>query len=221
MGDNFKKEIIDTIESISGRYSPYEVFNDWIKCCSLAISNSVQLIHSKLWNDREREYLSIMEKYTEEERMKFSDMLGMLCITLEAEIADVLGEIYMESGMGSKITGQFFTPFRVSELCAQVLLMNPDEDGKYIINEPSCGGGGAIIAAAATLKERGIDYQRNMRVVAQDLDWKGVYMCYLQLSLLGIDAICIQGDTLTQPYEPKKTEQSHILRTPARMGVLL
>ena len=28
--------------------------------------------------------------------------------------------------------------------------------------------------AILALKEKGVDYQRKMRVVAQDLDWKGV-----------------------------------------------
>ena len=78
-----------------------------------------------------------------------------------------------------------------------------------------------IIATASVLKEKGINYQQVMEVVAQDLDWKGVYMCYLQLSLLGISAVCVQGDTLVNPYIPGKTEASHILYTPARMGVLL
>lgn len=74
--------------------------------------------------------------------------------------------------------------------------------------------------AAAVLKEKGINYQKAMDVVAQDLDWKGVYMCYLQLSLLGISAVCVQGNTLAEPYIPVKTEESNILYTPARMWVL-
>lgn len=60
-----------------------------------------------------------------------------------------------------------------------------------------------------------------MDVVAQDLDWKGVYMCYVQLSLLGISAICVQGDTLMNPYVKGKTERSHILITPMKAGMLL
>lgn len=89
-----------------------------------------------------------------------------------------------------------------------------------LINEPSCGGG-MIIATACVLRNEGINYQRKIDVVAQDLDWKGVYMCYLQLSLLGIKAICVQGDTLSNPYIKGKTELSRILITPAKMGVLL
>lgn len=218
---NRKKEIIKCINDISGKYSPYDVFTDWIRCCAISIDNSLHIIHDKTWDERENEYINTMQRYSFEERNKFPEMLAMLVESLEYEMTDVLGQIYMESGMGSKSAGQFFTPYNVSELCAKMVVPDPDENGKIRMNEPSCGGGGMIIAAASALKEKGINYQSTMEVVAQDLDWKGVYMCYLQLSLLGISAICVQGDTLMQPYEKRKTDRSHILITPRKMGVLL
>lgn len=219
---NRKKDIIKYIESISGKYSSYEVFSDWIKCCSISISNSMDLFHGKVWKDREQEFADTMARYSRSEQQKFSEMLAMLTETLECEMTDVLGQVYMESGMGSKSAGQFFTPYHLSYLCAKLSLSlsNPDDLGLYHINEPSCGGGGMIIAAAQALKEKGVDYQRCMRVVAQDLDWKGVYMCYLQLSLLGINAIVVQGNTLLNPYE-RGYPNERILMTPARMGVLI
>lgn len=78
-----------------------------------------------------------------------------------------------------------------------------------------------IIAAVRVLKERGVNPQRCMKVVAQDLDWKGVYMTYLQLSILGIKATVVQGDTLTEPYTGKGYPPERVLRTPAEKGVLL
>ena len=98
-----------------------------------------------------------------------------------------------------------------------------DYDGshKITINEPTCGGGGMIIAAADVLKRRGINYQRCMKVFAQDLDWKCVYMCYVQLSLLGVDAVVVQGDTLCDPYTGNNYPRSRIFRTPNNMGLLL
>lgn len=217
---NRKKDIIKTINSIAGKYSAYEVFSDWIRCCSLAISNSSQLIQNKVWHDREQMYLDTTRKYTKEEIQMFVKMMCMLAETLE-EPSDVLGQVYMESGMGSKAAGQFFTPYHLSELCAELSLPEPDEDGIYRINEPSCGGGGMIIAAASALKKKGIDYQRKMHVVAQDLDWKGVYMCYLQLSLLGINAVCVQGNTLSEPYTGRNYPSDRVLYTPVKRGVLL
>lgn len=78
-----------------------------------------------------------------------------------------------------------------------------------------------IIAAAAVLNEKGINYQNILEVVAQDLDWKGVYMCYVQLSLLGISAACVQGDTLMEPYDQIRTPKSHVLITPRKAGLLI
>ncbi len=216
-----KKDIIRAIGGMAGKYSPYEVFTDWIRCCALATSNSCQMIHNRVWQEREQRYRDTVNRYTPEERMKFAEMLGMLAETLETEITDVLGQVYMEAGMGSRASGQFFTPYHISRLCAQMSAAGHDGKGKIYINEPSCGGGGMVIAAAAVLKEKGINYQKRMDVVAQDLDWKGVYMCYLQLSLLGISAVCVQGDTLAEPYTGKNFPQERVLYTPAKWGVLL
>lgn len=186
----------------------------------MSISNSMDLFHGKLWKDREQAFSDTMERYNSSEQDMFCEMLAMLTETLEHEMTDVLGQVYMESGMGSKAAGQFFTPYHLSYLCVKLALPEPDELGLYHINEPSCGGGGMIIASAQALKEKGVDYQRKMRVVAQDLDWKGVYMCYLQLSLLGIDAMVVHGDTLCEPYT-NRYQSNRILLTPARMGVLI
>ena len=214
-----KKEIINRINKIAGKYSPYEVFTDWIRCCALAISNAVTVPGKKIRDDREKMYMDTVGRYTKGEVHMFPEMLALLAMALEKDMQDVLGDIYMESGMGSKASGQFFTPFHLSELTAELSVRGADEDGKYRIAEPSCGGGGMIIATAKVLKSRGINYQKKMDVVAQDLDWKGVYMCYLQLSLLGIPAICAQGDTLAEPYV-KGYPEDRVLYTPAKMGAL-
>lgn len=215
-----KREIINRINKIAGKYSSYEVFTDWIRCCALSMSNAVTGRWMKIWADREKMYMDTVCRYTKDEVHMFSEMLGLLAMALEKDMEDVLGNIYMMSGMGSKASGQFFTPFHLSELVAACPVCDADEDGKYRINEPSCGGGGMVIAAAKVLKARGIDYQKKMDVVAQDLDWKGVYMCYLQLGLLGIPAVCVQGDTLADPHVPGYPCE-RVMYTPAKMGVLI
>ena len=218
-----KKEIVSKIQKMSGKYSPDMIFADWVMCSALAIQNSCYLIHDTVWQSREKQYINTMNKYELSERREFVNMLFLLTDAFEEGASDILGEIYMESGCGSKQTGQFFTPFHVSYLTAEMALANQiiNEEEKYEINEPSVGGGGMIIATAVAMKNRGINYQRCMKVVAQDLDWRSVYMAYVQFSLLGIDAIVVQGDTLLEPYNEKTTDRSHILRTPKRMGVLL
>ena len=224
---DYKKEIIKIIKKMSGSRSGYEIFSDWVRCTAIAIENSTHVIHDKVWEEREKLYKDTMNRYTLEERRKFPEMLAYLTMAFEDGPDDILGKVYMESGMGSKVTGQFFTPFNLSEMVARLSLettvekKKKGEMGKITVLEPSCGAGGMIIAAAKVLHQKGINYQQAMDVVAQDLDWKGVYMCYVQLSLLGISAICVQGDTLAEPYDPHRTPRSHILTTPKKAGVLL
>lgn len=80
---NRKKDIIRMINDISGKYSAYEVFTDWIRCCSLSISNSCCLFHNKIWNDREKLYLNTISKYSSEEAQKLSEMFVLLIETME------------------------------------------------------------------------------------------------------------------------------------------
>lgn len=222
-----RKEIVKTIQEMAGRYSAYEIFTDWIRCLALAIEQATSLRRDEEWRNREQEYTDTIKKYSDEERTKIAKMTAYLIDTLEDGPDDVLGDVYMKADMGSKAAGQFFTPFHVSVLTAKIGLMEQieaykaGEIEKIEINEPACGGGAMILAAAKVLQESGVNYQKAMEVVAQDLDWKGVYMCYVQLSLLGISAICVQGDTLSAPYDPGKTEKGHMLKTPRKAGMLI
>ena len=215
---DYKKEIIKTIDSISGRYAPYNVFSDWIEVCALSIHNACHLIHDKVWHSREQLYLDIVRKYTEEEMKGFVRMFTYLCDALTEEMTDILGQIYMEAGMGNKNTGQVFS---LSQMCAETVLPKElPETGHISLTEPSCGGGCMVIAACRVLHEKGFDFQRRLDVVAQDLDWKGVYMTYLQLSLIGCRAVVVQGDTLMDPYRHGYPPE-RIMRTPAMMGAII
>ena len=219
---DYEKEIVKKIKALSGSRSLYDVFCDWTKCAALSISNVTSIQQDEIWKEREEEYLKTIKPYGADGR-EFADMQGALTLALEEEMQDILGKIYMDSGCGNKNTGQFFTPFHVSEAVAALTLPeNVSPDNPLILNEPSCGGGGMIIAAAKVLRDRGVDYQRSMKVVAQDLDWKGVYMTYIQLSLLGIDAIVVQGDSLTQPFTSVGVyPKERTFRTPRQKGCLL
>lgn len=221
--ENRKNKIVQKITKMLGKYSPDVIFDDWVQLCAIAIQNACVLIHNDVWKEREEQYINIAKKYTVDEIRIFSEMFTILIDAFEENMSDILGEIYMEAGCGSKHTGQFFTPFHISYLIAELEIAhkNISENEKYEINEPSVGGGGMIIATAKVLKEKGINFKRCLRVTAQDLDWRSVYMAYVQLSILGIDAIVVQGDSLCNPYDERLTEERHILRTPKRMGVLI
>lgn len=170
---------------------------------------------------REEQYLSTIRKYDKEARYKMSDMVRMLTATYEdTGLSDVLGEVYMESVGGNKNTGQFFTPYHVSLACAELAVPKNINDDRILLHEPSCGSGGMVVATAQVLQKRGINYQKTLDVVCQDLDWSAVYMCYVQLSLLGIKAIVAQGDTLAEQYK-KGYPKERVFYTPAKRGLLI
>ncbi len=214
-------ELQRAILSMAGRYTAYEIFMDWIESLALALANTIRWKHDSLWEKREATYKSIMDRYTSEERIKFCELTAWLIEELEDQPRDVLGEVFMRSGMGADAGGQFFTPFNISEMMAAISVEPPEEGEKITFNEPTCGSGGGIIAAAISLKAKGVNYQNCMKVVCQDLDWRCVYMCYVQLSFMGIDAICVQGNTLLDPYRKGSIPENRILRTPKNAGALL
>ena len=216
-----KEELVKVIGSLSGKYSPYQIFSDFCKIFALAISNACAFQHDEIWQEREEAYKATISRYEEKEVMKLVDMMDLLIEAMGEEMTDTLGQIYMQSGAGNSATGQFFTPFHLSLATAEVgVPKDIPEDEIITMNEPSCGGGGMIIATARVLKERGINYQSRLRVVAQDLDWLAVYMTYIQLSLYGIDAIVCQGDTLNEPYKSGYPRR-RVLRTPRNAGLLI
>lgn len=213
---NAKKEIVNTIVGMSGRYSVYSIFKDWMEMLAISISNGTDLFRRDPWQDREDRYKTIMRKYDLEEQLLFSKLTYYLPLAYEVELSDMLGEIYMESESASKSTGQYFTPFRLCEFIAR-LQLESYKGGKLSLNEPSVGSGGMIIAIAKTLKDRGVNYQRVMEVECKDLDWLAVHMAYVQFTYLGIKATVIQGDTLIN----EKPSAYQVFHTPARRGMLI
>lgn len=214
-----KNEIIKCLSEMTGQYAEWQIFCDWVKVSAISVQNACCMIHDQTWADRERQFAEVMQRYSKEHQEMFSKMYMLLEIELHMEIYDVLGTVYMESGCANKSTGQFFSPFNISMAAAKTMSLELDERHMKMY-EPSAGAGGMIIAVAKILNEKNINFQKKMKVLAQDLDWTSVYMCYLQLSLLGIDATVVQGDSL-EDYKLRDIPKDRILYTPKRMGVLL
>ena len=209
-------EIAKTINSMSGAFSPDAIFSDWVMMMAMSIANACTLHIGKTWEKREKDYLDTMAKYDTENQEMFPKLSRMLVEALECEYSDVLGRVYMDGGMGNGRTGQFFTPYSLCKATAKVVNSQPDPDGLYRIYEPACGAGAMIIALVDCIRSNGGDIGK-VRVWAQDLDFRAVYMCYVQLSLIGIDAIVTQGDTLANPGGPMSVDPEARFFTPGHM----
>nr|WP_314449028.1 N-6 DNA methylase [uncultured Lachnoanaerobaculum sp.] len=215
---DYKSEIVKKINEMAKYYSGHQVFRDWIEVYALSIANCCEPEGTPVFEKREQQYLSTINKYKKEEIDGFADLGGMLTLALEKDMSDILGSVYMGIGTGNKATGQFFTPDSVSQLTAKMMDVEIVSIKEPIrLHEPTCGSSGMIIAYARALRDKGINYQRLLDIKASDIDFACVYMSYIQLSLLGIKAVIARQDSLLW----EKVPQEHIFVTPAKKGMLL
>lgn len=181
----------ELIRKLSGRYSEYEIFSDFVMLSAMAIANAVNPC-----DDYEKRYKDTASKYNSDELKMFTKLLALLAEEIEKDPRDVLGGLYMSMGLGSKSTGQFFTPYHICKLMAKTVDFSELKDiRKMTILEPSCGSGANVIACYLEAVEKEL-YYPGISVTAVDLDLKAVCMAYVQFSLLGISAKVSQGNTL-------------------------
>lgn len=184
-----------------------------------AIYQSEEKLKS-IWDNRENRYLKIINSYSKEKQDLIPQMFA--CVVNEFENnpeQDLLGQIYMELGISSPVAGQFFTPYSVCQCMAEMSIDKKSltkiikEIGFATINDCACGGGATLIAGintAARMFKR-LNWQNHLFVVANDVDRICAYMCYIQLSLLGVAGYVTIGNALT---EPNVTDPNRILYTP-------
>lgn len=216
-----QKTLLSMFRQFSHRYSTNEVFSDFVEVSAIAISNAVDRHNFAV---REERYMAIAKRYEPDDFRMFPQMLGALVMCYEERLldrvavdglADVLGQIYMMLGLGNERAGQFFTPYSVSRMMAQMSIGdgNPfiDRDGFVTVLEPACGAGGMVIACADALQDAGRNYQQTMHATCIDIDTRCVHMTYLQLALLHVPAIVVHGNGLTGEAWSHWFTPAHIL----------
>ena len=204
------KGIIDGLKALGNKHSIWNVFEDWLKVSSIAISNSVD------WNqaaEREEQYLETINKYTPEEQKVLTKTFAELVNALQKEAetggpCDLLGKVFHALELHNKYHGQFFSPFHICEFMGQVALADGGEAGNvasealhkkgYLsVCEPCVGSGGMVLGFAKAMYNNKMNYCDQMVAYCCDIDIKCVHMAYLQLSLYGIPAVIIHGNSLT------------------------
>jgi hypothetical protein len=199
-----KRELIKLIQQAAHSRSIYQVFNDFLEMSAISISNVLDFTHRK---EREERYLSIINSYDKEYRQLFPRMLAHLIQALEEKARtvgpeDVLGSIFHTLELHTKCKGQFFTPQHVSDLMAHVacgdeMKSKTKEKGFVSLSEPAVGSGVMVTSYCKAMLKKGLNYCDQLVVSAVDIDLKCVYMTYLQLSLYGIPAVVIHGNSIT------------------------
>lgn len=195
------KEFCNTIKKFNQRNSVWKVFNDFLFLAVLAISNQVR---TPEWEEREKQYLSIINSYSKEDTNLFPQLLGHISLSfLENPEQDFLGEIYAQLNLQQQQKGQFFTPYHIAELMSALTYNDRQEEmdskGYISVADPACGSGCMLISFGNTARKHGIDPQKEILFVGQDIDRTAAFMCYIQLAVLNFPACVIIGDTLSKP----------------------
>ena len=142
----------------------------------------------------------------------FADLVEALTYALTWENApvDILGELFHELELHNQFKGQFFTPQHICDFMGKIALDDSKADverlGFISCCEPACGSGAMVLGFARAMMDAELNYCSQLVVEATDIDLKCVHMTFLQLSLYGIPAIVIHGNTLTLLETEEKLE---------------
>lgn len=194
-----QKELAKILREVAHRHSLWQVFSDFLAMAALSISNSMD---KRQYAVREAEYMQIVGRYTKAEAALIAHCLAHVVMGLEEGHQDFLGSLFMSLELGNAWAGQFFTPYEVSLMMAKMQLGGDEpkriiaERGFITVNDPCTGGGAMLVAGAHALLDEGLNPSQHMYAIAQDIDIKAVHMTYIQLSLLGVPAAVVHGNSL-------------------------
>jgi len=202
----FIKDFKKIFDKFAYRYSGWDVWRDFVTLTACTISNCMDQANSK---PREARYMEIIKTYSENEVNYFPELFGITTLALEDNPdQDFLGDLYCGLGLNKKGYAQFFTPYHIGKLMANISFGNLQDEisrkGYISAYDPCCGAGCLLIAMANAAKEQGVNYQQDVFFEAQDIDNTAALMCYIQLSLLGCAAEVRVGNSLTiEPLSPE------------------
>ena len=175
VGSQSDQPFIKLYRELTYRWTPWEVWQDFVTMFACSISNAVEKLH---FDDREAMYLKRIQKYNAKEQEIFPQLAAEVVLALEKNPEqDFLGKIFMELGLSNDSGGQFFTPYNVCQMMAEMTISNVvpqvKERGYITINDPACGAGATLIAgvhaAAKPLMKTGFNWQNHILVTAQDI----------------------------------------------------
>ncbi|WP_336844165.1 N-6 DNA methylase [Providencia rettgeri] len=208
-GRDFHREFVRLFDETARYHNRARVFDDFIHCAAIALHNGIPCQYS---GTLEQRYLEIIRGYEQADTGRLARLLALTVEALTAEPHDFLGRVFMALNMGDAHRGQFFTPWHVTQLMAQLScadLVAQLQTKPYVTAcEPCCGAGGMTIAIAGRVKQAGFSPAHHLWVSCTDIDAVARCMAYVQLSLLGIAGEVVLGNVLAD-------ERREVWYTPA------
>ena len=194
-----RNRFISVFQSTARHLRRWEVFSDFL---SLVAS---ELDIARIRTPESMEHCrKICARYEATDIANMQEMFCMMVCALEAKFHDFLGAIFMELELGDNFRGQYFTPYSVQCLIARMLIPGIQDtirrEGIVTVSDPACGAAGMLIAYAECLLESDMNPSMHMFGSCIDIDPVAADMAFIQLSLLGIAAEVVTGNTLTMQF---------------------
>jgi type I restriction-modification system DNA methylase subunit len=205
--NHYVKDFINVLDKIKPSKHRHEIYSDWL------ILASATLYTWKKDKSVEEEYLQIASQYTTNELEQHAQLLAITVEALEEKDQDFLGEVFTHGELTNSRSGQFFTPYHISYLMAEMSIGEKELPKNRVlrISDPCCGAGGMLVATASVLKKQNINYQQDAIFYATDIDPRCARMTFIQMSLLAAPAVIICGNSLTfEVYWQRETIGFHM-----------
>lgn len=149
----------------------------------------------------EADYMAIVGRYPGKDLKPMGRLLGRASLALGQGGCDFLGLVAAEIGMLDARMGQFFTPYDISRMIAEITFHDAGriiaEKGYVTVSEPAAGAAGMLIAVADVLEAKGHDISRRLWVDAVELSRSTAHMAFIQMSLRGIPGVVRHGNSLS------------------------
>ncbi len=188
------------LEGIDRSKRRTEVFRDFCEMASLALMK--QTAHPARADQIEADYMACVARYRDKNDVrKMRELLEIAVAAIAPGGRDFLGEVAGEIGALDARLGQFFTPYDVSRLIAEMILADAGaiirERGFITMMEPAAGAGGMVIAAADAIERLGYDPATCLWVEAVELNRGTYHMLHIQTAYRGLAGKTIQGNSLS------------------------
>lgn len=197
--DTARKQFIRIFNQTARHLHRWDVFSDFVRLAA----SELDIVRVRTPDNIER-CGKICARYDADDIRNFHELFNLMVSALEAKFHDFIGSIFMELELGSGGMGQFFTPYSVQSMMARMLIPGIQEkitrEGIATISDPACGSAGMIIAYAECLLEANVNPSAHLFASCIDIDPIAADMAFIQLSLLGIAAEVVTGNTLTMQF---------------------
>jgi len=192
-----RKQFIKAFESLAHHRERHDVFSDFLQMAVCAIRKKT-MAPGPAADAIEAEYMAAVKRNRVEDVRAMPRLLGITTLAIQDGGCDFLGQVASDLELVTGHMGQFFTPYDVSRMIAEMTLDTVGEviaeQGFVTVQEPACGAGGMVIAAADALSRQGFDIGRHLYVDAIDISPMCFRMTYLQAALRGIPATIRRGN---------------------------